>query len=108
MAFYLVAKRLRLLAEATDAISLPDIAEARFQSKLVRLFTAIAVLAGVVAYMAVQIKAMAVVLRDIWNQLCAAHELPLANEGLLVYVVLSSAVLVFYCVTGGISASVTQ
>ena len=106
IAFYLVAKRLRILAEKTDAISLPEVAEARFDSKTVRLFTSIAVLAGVIAYMAVQIKAMAVVLRDIWNQLCAAHELPWTHEDLLAYVALSSAVLVFYCVTGGIIASV--
>ena len=106
LAFFLAAKRLRILAEKTNAISLPDIAEARFQSKFVRLFTAIAVLAGVVAYMAVQIKAMAVVLRDIWNQLCESQQLQMTQDGLLVFVVVSSAVLVFYCVTGGIIASV--
>ena len=94
------------MAEKTNAISLPDIIEARFQSKLVRLFSAIAILAGVVAYMAVQIKAMAVVLRDIWNQLCVSQQLQMSQEGLLVFVVVSSAVLVFYCVTGGIIASV--
>jgi len=70
VSFYLLAKRLRLLAELRDSVSLPDIAEARFRSRAVRFLVAVSILFGVVAYLAVQIKAMATVLQDI----CRSNE----------------------------------
>ncbi|MEC9092082.1 MAG: hypothetical protein VX438_05195, partial [Planctomycetota bacterium] len=106
VAFYLVGTRLRVMAEKYQAISLPDILAARFRSKLVRLHVSLAVLFGVIAYLAVQIKAMATVLKDIWNRLCESQEWAMTTDSLLIFLVISSAVLVFYCVTGGIIASV--
>ena len=101
MAFFLLAKRLRLLAELRESESLPDIVAARFGSNAVRFWAALAILFGVIAYLAVQIKAMATVLQDILqrNGLVDA-------ESFVLCVVVSSAVLVFYCVAGGIIASV--
>lgn len=101
LAFFLLGKRIRLLAELRQSVSLPDVAASRYGSPLVQLLVATAVLCGVVAYLATQIKAMALVLQEIFerNQVWG-------HESLLLCVVVSSAVLVFYCVTGGIIASV--
>ena len=100
-AYYLLAKRIRLLGELRNCISLPDVGEARYGSAAVRLLVSIAILAGVIPYLATQIKAMALVLQEI----LAANDIP-GQESLLFCVTISSAVLVFYCVTGGIIASV--
>lgn len=101
LAFYLLGKRARMMAEVRDSMSLPDLAQARFNSEPVRLFVALAILFGVVTYLAVQIKAMALVLQEIF-----ASNGIWGHESLLFCVAVSSAVLVFYCVTGGIIASV--
>ena len=101
MAFYLLAKRLRLLAELRESESLPDIIAARFGSQAVRFWAALAILFGVVAYLAAQIKAMATVLSDILQSNNIG-----AGESFFVCVSISCAVLVFYCVAGGIIASV--
>ena len=106
--------------------SLPDTVAARYNSELARFLSALAILLGVLGYLATQILAMATVLRDIMPQMAWIDScndalfrfansavdtfgLPLVvNErgGLEVYVIFSVAVLVFYCVTGGIIASV--
>ena len=101
LAYYLLAKRVRLLGELYQCISLPDVAAARYGSTGVRFLVAVAILAGVIPYLATQIKAMALVLQEIF----AANGI-WGHESLLVCVLVSSAVLVFYCVTGGIIASV--
>ena len=62
--FFLVAKRLRLFSEVYQTVSLPDAVAARYNSELSRLLTAIAIILGVVGYLAAQIKAMAVVLQE--------------------------------------------
>ena len=100
-AYYLLAKRVRLMAELRKCVSLPDIAEARYGSVAARLFVAVAILAGVIPYLATQIKAMALVLQEV----LASNGIP-GHESLPMCVAISSAVLVFYCVTGGIIASV--
>lgn len=99
--FFLVAKRLRLFAEVFETVSLPDAVAARYNSELSRLLTAIAIILGVIGYLAAQIMAMAVVLQEILNSIEALPEV-----GVGVCVAISCTVLVFYCVTGGIIASV--
>ena len=101
LSFLLLGKRLRMLGELRSCVSLPDVLAARFKSRPVRFLSAMAILFGVVAYLAVQIKAMAVVLQEIF----AKNDIP-GHDSLVACVVISSAVLVFYCVTGGIIASV--
>lgn len=101
LAFFLVAKRIRLLAELRNSISLPDIAAARYNCPKVRGLVAVAILCGVVAYLATQIRAMAFVLQEIF-----ASNGVWGHESVLFCVIVSCAVLVFYCVTGGIIASV--
>ncbi|NKB33757.1 MAG: hypothetical protein GKR91_11730 [Pseudomonadales bacterium] len=99
--FFLVAKRIRMIAELRDCISLPDIVAARYNSQAVRFMIAITIVLGVMGYLATQILAMAVVMQAILS-----GTETFANIGLVTCVVISSAVLIFYCVTGGIIASV--
>ncbi|MDD9889806.1 MAG: hypothetical protein OXU66_01430 [Gammaproteobacteria bacterium] len=99
--FFLVAKRIRMIAELRDCISLPDVVAARYGSQAVRFMIAITIVLGVMGYLATQILAMAVVMQAILS----GTEM-FANIGLVTCVVISSAVLIFYCVTGGIIASV--
>ena len=97
--FYLLGKRLRLFAEIRSPVSLPDAVAARYKSELTRGLTALAILLGVLGYLATQIMAMATVLQDILNRTIGGISIELC-------VASSCAVLVFYCVTGGIIASV--
>jgi Na+/proline symporter len=82
--FSVVAKRARLLAQLGDCISLPDVAYLRFRSNLVR---------GLLA--------MSVVLQEVLRD---ANFFPDISLGMAVTV--STSVLLFYTVTGGIIASV--
>lgn len=99
--FFLVAKRIRMIAELRDCLSLPDVVAARYNSEAVRFLIAITIVLGVMGYLATQILAMAVVMQAILS----GTEM-FANIGLVTCVMISSAVLIFYCVTGGIIASV--
>ena len=98
--FFLVAKRIRMIAELRDCLSLPDVVAARYGSDAVRFLIALTIVLGVMGYLATQILAMAVVMQAI---LSGTETLP---TSLVSCVVISSAVLIFYCVTGGIIASV--
>ncbi len=99
--YYLISKRIRMIAEVRDTMSMPDVVFARYGSETARLLTAATIILGVLGYLATQILAMALVLQSILS----ATDM-LADISLLVCVVISSAVLIFYCVTGGIIASV--
>ena len=101
LGFFLVAKRIRMLAELRDAITLPDIVAARYKSQAVRFMVALTIVLGVMGYLATQILAMAVVMKS----LLSGTDM-FADVSLVTCVAVSSAVLVFYCVTGGIIASV--
>ncbi len=99
--FFLVAKRLRIFSEVYNTVSLPDTVALRYQSEVSRLLTAIAIILGVVGYLAAQIMAMAVVLQEILNNVDGMPHVTLGAS-----MTISVAVLVFYCVTGGIIAGV--
>jgi Na+/proline symporter len=99
--FFLVAKRLRIFAEVFETVSLPDAVALRYQSETSRFLTALAIILGVVGYLAAQIMAMAVVLQEILNNIDAVPEVSLG-----LCMAIAVAVLVFYCVTGGIIAGV--
>ncbi len=101
LGFFLIAKRIRMIAEVRGAMSLPDILFARYGSEATRLLSAITILLGVMGYMATQILAMALVLQTLLQGTAM-----FADISLVACVVVSSAVLIFYCVTGGIVASV--
>lgn len=101
LSFFLLGKRLRLMAELCDSVSLPDVVAARYRSETCRLLTALSIVLGVMGYLGAQILAMATVLRDI-----ASNHPAIGDISLGLCVAFSCAVLVFYCVTGGIIASV--
>jgi SSS family transporter len=101
ISFFLLAKRLRLFAQARDPISLPDAVAARYRSETSRFLAALAILLGVMGYLATQILAMAMVLQSILERTAG-----IGTTSLVACVAISTAVLVFYCVTGGIVASV--
>ena len=101
MGDFLVGKRLRLFAGLCDTVSLPDAVAARYGSETSRLLSATAILLGVMGYLATQILAMATVLQSILRSTAFFSDI-----SLLACVVVSCTVLVFYCVTGGIVASV--
>jgi Na+/proline symporter len=101
VSFSLLAKRIRLLGELRNAVSLPDVVATRYGSESTRFFTALAIVLGVVGYLATQVLAMSVVLRDILNETGYFGEV-----GIETAAVISCAILVFYSVTGGIVASV--
>ncbi len=101
LSFFLLAKRLRLLAELGDAISLPDVVALRYGKESTRFLVAVAIVLGVLGYLATQILAMAVVLKDILIE----TEF-LASISIEMCVLISCSILVFYSVTGGIVASV--
>jgi Na+/proline symporter len=98
---FLLGKRLRLFAGLADSISLPDAVAVRYSSETARLLTALAILLGVMGYLATQILAMATVLQSILEDVSL-----FAGISLEVCVALATSVLVFYCVTGGIVAPV--
>ena len=98
---FLVAKRLRAFAGVFNPVSLPDAVAARYGSETTRLLTAMAILLGVMGYLAAQILAMALVLQSILQATQFA-----ADVSLVTCVVIASAVLVFYATAGGVIAGV--
>jgi len=101
ISFVLLGKKMRLLGELRACISLPDVAAARYKSESVRAAVAVAILLGVLGYLATQILAMAVILKDILEQSGFFTSISLE-----VCTIISCAGLVFYTVTGGITAAV--
>ena len=101
ISFSLLGKRIRLFAELRNAVSLPDVVVARYKSKSVGISVSVAIILGVLGYLAAQVKAMAVVLQDILDKDAFFPDISLE-----MCVFISCAVLVFYTVSGGIIASV--
>lgn len=99
--FFLLGRKLREWAVKRDSISLPDVIMARYNSSTAGLLTAVAIVLGVLGYLATQIAAMATVLQSLCVGLTSVGEIPI-----LYCAIFSTALLVFYCVTGGIIASV--
>ncbi|NKB89665.1 MAG: hypothetical protein GKS06_15720 [Acidobacteria bacterium] len=97
---WLLAKRLRLMAEVRDIVSLPDAVAARYGSESTRFLAAIAILLGCIGYLATQILAMSVVLQSLASAVPATQGL-----SLVACVVISTGFLLFYSVTGGVIAS---
>ena len=55
--WWIIGKRIRLIAEARPIATLPDIADARFKSNAVRGLLAISLVLGVIAYLGTQVMA---------------------------------------------------
>ena len=90
----LLGKRLRLMVEARDVLSLPDAVAARYGGRAPRLAMAVAILLGVIGYLGTQILAIGMVLVAVLGL-----KLPVA-------LLIGLAVLAFYSAAGGIVAGV--
>lgn len=101
VSFGLLGKRLRLFADIGHFISLPDVVYKRYGSNTTRGLLALAIIIGVIGYLATQILAMSVVLKDILN---ASEYFGVVS--LTTTMIISCSILLFYSVTGGILASV--
>jgi sodium/proline symporter len=98
---FLLGKRLRMFAELFDTVSLPDVVAARYGRESTRFLAALAILLGILGYLATQMLAMAKVLQSLLQGTDAFSDVSLAA-----CIAVSCSVLVFYCVSGGILASV--
>ena len=67
VAWYLLAKRMRLLAAVRPMMTVPDAIHARYDSNLARGLSAIAILLGVIGYLGTQTLAMGVILGQIFG-----------------------------------------
>jgi SSS family transporter len=94
LAWYLLAKRMRLLAHVRPMMTVPDAIHARYDSNLARGLAAVAILLGVVGYLGTQTLAMGVVLSRIFD-------LSLASG-----VWIGVAIVAVYSVAGGMIAGI--
>ena len=101
ISFVLLGKRLRLFAELGNFVSLPDVVYKRYGDNNTRIYVALAIILGVIGYLATNVLAMAVILEDILN---ASNYFGEVTR--LTAMIISCSILVFYSVTGGIIASV--
>ncbi len=101
LSFFLLAKRLRLFAEIGNPISLPDVVKLRYDNVFTQGLMALAIILGVLGYLATQILAMSIVLQEIFNASSFIGSLDIGYCMLI-----SCAILIFYSITGGIVASV--
>ena len=96
---WVVAKRLRLLAEARPIYTVPDALLARYRSRVVSGLAAAAVLAGTIAYLGAQLQALGVLIEAVFGL-----RQPLGESSLVVAMAIGLAVVVFYSVAGGMIA----
>jgi SSS family transporter len=94
MGAWVLAKRLRLLAEVREMITVPDAIGARYQSRLAQGLAAVAILVAIVGYMATNLLALGLVVDAIFG-LGAAPSLWIG-----------AAVVLAYSVSGGILAGI--
>lgn len=92
MAWYILAKRMRLLTEATGAMTVADAVYHRFQSKVASGLAAFATLIGVVVFLGTQVLALGTIIAFIFDISVTAG------------VVIGMFVVVFYSAAGGILA----
>lgn len=98
---WVLGKRLRLLAEVRDLLTVPDAILARYRSRLASGLAAIAIVFGAVGYLGVQLLALGVTIEAVFGaaSLVPGASLALAMAGGL-------AVVLFYSVAGGMVAGV--
>ena len=98
---WVVAKRLRLLAEVRELYTVPDAILCRYKSRVASGLAAVAVILGTVAYLGAQVLAMGILIDSIFG--LDAHfgewSLPLAMA-------LGLGVVLFYATAGGMIAGV--
>jgi Na+/proline symporter len=91
---WVVAKRLRLLAEVREVFTIPDAIACRYRSRCATGLAALAVILGTVGYLGAQMLALGVLIESIFGtrELLGAWSLPLAMlAGMLVVLAYSMA-----------------
>lgn len=86
---WVLAKRLRLLAEVRPMLTIPDALGARYGSRLVQGLAGVAILVAIIGYMAAQVRALGIVTDAVFG------------TGLGWGIWLGAAVVVAYSATGG-------
>jgi len=91
---WVLAKRLRLVAEIRPVLTLPDVVRLRYGSKTAQGLSAVAILLGVVGYMATQVAGLGVIMNTVFG----------VGQGWGIWI--GTAVVLAYAVTGGIKAGI--
>ncbi|MFZ5633162.1 MAG: sodium:solute symporter family transporter [Bacillota bacterium] len=94
VAYLVLGKRMRLLAETREVLTVPDAIYARYNCNVGRFCMAVALLVACLAYMGTQILSAGLVMVSIFN--CS----------LVTGLIIANAVVLFYCVVGGMIAGV--
>ena len=94
MSWTLLGKRLRLMSESREILTLPDAVAARYGGQAPRLMVGLAIFLGVIGYLGTQVMAVGYVLSAVLG----------VNMGMAM--VIGLGVLAFYSVAGGIIAGV--
>ncbi len=94
MGAWVMAKRLRLLADVRDVMTIPDAIGARYDSRLAQGLAAVAIIIGVIGYMATNLLALGLVIDAIFA------------PGLGVSIWVGTLVVLAYSVSGGILAGI--
>ena len=98
---WLLAKRLRLLAEVREVFTIPDAIACRFGSSLTTALAIVAVLVGVVGYLGAQFLALAILLESLLGMRDS-----LGSWSLPAALILSWAIVIFYSVLCGMVAGI--
>lgn len=94
LAYIVLGKRMRLLSEVRDVLTVPDAVYARYKCNVARVTMAVALLVAILAYMGTQILSAGLVMVSIFGV-----SLPV---GLLI----ANGIVLFYCTVGGMIAGV--
>ena len=94
LTWYLIGKRIWQIGELGDVFTLGDVVEKRYQSKAVRGWLGLAITLGVIGYLGTQVQAMGIIMHSIFG---ISPKLG---------AIIGLGILAFYCVGGGIIASV--
>lgn len=94
MAWIIMSKRMRVLAEAKKCITAPDAIYARYNSNKTRVLASIATMVGLLLYLATQISAMGFIIG------------PLFNLNYKTAVIIGMLIVVIYSAAGGMLAGV--
>ena len=91
---WVMAKRLRLLAEVRDVVTIPDAIRIRYDSPLAQGLAAVAIVLAVIGYIGTNLLALGLVID------------PIFGTGLRPAILIGSAVVLAYSVSGGILAGI--
>jgi Na+/proline symporter len=98
---WVLAKRLRLLAEIDEVFTIPDALNSRFDNRLTTALGSLAILIGTIGYLGAQLLALGILLESLLDTpvLFGAWSLPVA-------LAIGLTILLFYSVMGGMVAGV--